>query len=120
MPGTNYAIINGDSSMDTSMQRHHANNIIKQLTPTNDLLPVLNSSPDASLAPPDVVNTTCIPRLHQQPICFIADTESVKYVIDLAANRIVLNDANLIKNLKITSATIKGIGGLRWEIQIAS
>ena len=120
MSGTNYAIINGDSSMDTSMQRHHANNLIKQLTPTNDLLPVPNSSPAASLAPPDAVNTTGVPKLRQQHICFIANTDSVKYVIDLAANRIVLNDANLIKNLKITSATIKGIGGLRWEIQIAS
>ena len=94
MPGTNYAIINGDSSMDVSMQRHHANNLIRQLTPTNDLLPEPTPDPTAFVAPPGNV-TTPVPKLRQHPICFVADTESVKFFIDLVANRIILNDAKL-------------------------
>ena len=111
MPGTNYAIINGDTSMDNSTQRHLANNLIKQLTPTNDLLPPPSSSPTAFVATPTEQLPTLAPSLRNHPICFVADTDSVRFVVDLAANRIVLNDASLITNLQITSATIKGIGG---------
>ena len=93
------------------MRRHHANNLIKQLIPTNNLLPSSTLSPNAFVAPPGNMNTSRVPKLRHHQICFVADIDSVKFVIDLAANRVFLNDVNLITNLKIMSATIKGIGG---------
>lgn len=110
------------------MQLHHGNNVIRKLTST-DTPPLPPSLPSSSLtvstdtpqssssssstafvAPHGDLNTTGHPPLRQETICFVPDTDSVKCVIDLAANRIILNDSSLMSNIKITSATIKGIG----------
>ena len=50
-------------------------------------------------------------NLPQDPYCFTADTDSIHYAIDTAANRIIVNDANHITDLVPTSTKIKGIGG---------
>ena len=118
IPGTSYAVIDGEQSLDNTTQLRLANNIVHQLAPPNAPM-----SPDSTPSPPsytppyafvtsnDDLNITGPPPLRQEPICFVADTDSVEYVVDLAANRIVLNDSSLMTDLKITSATIKGIGG---------
>ena len=52
-----------------------------------------------------------VPRLKQDPYCFIVDTDSVPYVIDTGADRTVINDAKLFNNLTPTSDKIKCISG---------
>ena len=117
IPGTNYALINGDRSLDNTTQQRLADNIIKQLAPSNATSspdnapsPPSSTSPSAFVTPDDDLNITGPPPLRQEPICFVADTDSVNFVINLAANRVILNDSSLMTDLKIISATIKGIG----------
>ena len=55
-------------------------------------------------------------KLRQEYICFIADTYSMSYVIDTAVNWLVLNYSSLMTDLKITTATIKGVGGIGVQI----
>ena len=50
-------------------------------------------------------------HLRQDPICFIADTDSVSYTVDTAANHIIATDAGMLTDLKICSSNIKGVGG---------
>ena len=40
----------------------------------------------------------------------MTDTDSVPYIVDTNANRIVLKDASMMTGLKVTFAKIKGIG----------
>ena len=49
--------------------------------------------------------------LRQQPISFLADTDSIDYDIDTGANRIIVNDVNLLSNFVPSKSSIKGIGG---------
>ena len=49
--------------------------------------------------------------LSQQPYCFIADTDSVSYVMDTGANRIIVNDVKHLKGLIPSNDKVKGIGG---------
>jgi hypothetical protein len=50
-------------------------------------------------------------RLQQIPYCFIADTDSVPYVLDTGANRVILNDVKLLKEFQPCTGSVKGIGG---------
>ena len=100
IPGTNYSIVKGDPSRDISRQLKYVKTVIDQ---TSNLVDIHPSVPTISKAPH--------PGMRNNPIYFIADTDSVNYVIDIGANRIILNDCSLISNLKITRDKIKGIGG---------
>ena len=51
------------------------------------------------------------PDLHNEPISFIADTDIITYAVDSGANYFILNDSHYMSNMKITKASIKGIGG---------
>ena len=53
------------------------------------------------------VNTTICTDLYY----FIVDTDSVPYVLDNGANRIIVNDIRSLHDLKPTSDKIKGVGG---------
>ena len=105
--GTSYALVKGDQSLDISRQQKYVNSLIDQLD-------TINSEENQNLA---LVTTQSVPKstptslLRQDPVSFIADTDSVLYIIDTGANRIVVNDARLLTNLKISSSAIKGIGG---------
>jgi hypothetical protein len=50
-------------------------------------------------------------RLQQVPYCFIADTDSVPYILDTGANRVILNDAKLFKEFQPSTGSVKGIEG---------
>ena len=102
IPGTNYSIVKGDPSRDTSRQLKYAKTVIDQTLSSNSI-DIYPSIPTIPKAPP--------PGIRNDPICFIADTDSVNYIIDTGANRIILNDCSLISNLQITRDKIKGIGG---------
>ena len=49
--------------------------------------------------------------LPTEPYCFIADTDSVSFVVDSGSYRIIVNDASLLSDLTITNANFKGIEG---------
>lgn len=104
VPGTNYALIPGSKSLDTTKQQKYVNNIISAAS---------RQSSDAAspLDTPHSTTSSVSPPLRIEPVGFIADTDSTAYVIDTGANKIVVNDARLLTNLKITKAKIKGIGG---------
>ena len=65
---------------------------------------------------PSKSTTSHLTSLRQHPYCFIVDTDSVPYIIDTGANRIIVNDAKLLKQLNPTSDKIKGIGGKVLEL----
>ena len=60
IPGTNYAFINGDRSLDNTTQQRLINNIIKQLAPSHAASPPNNAptSPSAFVTPDDDLNIT--------------------------------------------------------------
>ena len=49
--------------------------------------------------------------LRQDAFCFVVDTDSVPFVLDTGANRIIVNDAKLLQNLQTSTAKVKGIEG---------
>ena len=51
------------------------------------------------------------PDLRNEPIYFIAETDSITYAVDSGSNRFILNDSNYMSNMIITKASIRGIGG---------
>ena len=104
LPGTNYALAQGERSLDTTRQHQHIDNIITGLQ--TDAL-----APPALCMPGQVGTPSTSAHIRHEPICFIADTDSVSYTIDTAANRIIVIDAGMLTDLKICSSTIKGVGG---------
>jgi hypothetical protein len=44
------------------------------------------------------------------PYCFIADTDSVEYIIDTGANRIIINNRKLFVKSQTIASSVKGIG----------
>ena len=49
---------------------------------------------------------------------FISDTCNEIYTINTSINRFILNDVKLMKNMRLISATIKGIGGTATIIKV--
>ena len=93
-------------SRHISYQLKYAKTIIQQLDTAN---PPSSTSDPSSI----VDNPSTTPHkpssLRSDPIAFIYDTDSVEYVVDSAANRLIINDSRFITNMKITSAKIKGV-----------
>ena len=106
LPGTNHAIINGKSSRDSHRQQRYIKTILKNCTSNADKL---NSS--ATSYDPNTEPTSPPSALKNEPCCFISDTDSEMYVVDIAANRYIVNDAKMMTNIRMCKATIKGIGG---------
>jgi hypothetical protein len=50
-------------------------------------------------------------KLKNLPYCFIADTDSVTYVLDTGANRLIINNAKLFAKFAASNGRVKGIGG---------
>ena len=100
MPSTNYAILTGEGSMNSCAQQRHTANLISQIcsTLTNDVVTESSSS-------------LLDPALKSDPVTFIAGTDSSRYVVDSGANRFIVNDARLLRNLRFTREQIKGING---------
>ena len=64
-------------------------------------------SPEAHTSTGSTPTSSLRNNLPQDPFCFIADTDSIYYAIDTAANRIIVNDANHITDLVPTSTNNK-------------
>ena len=60
---------------------------------------------------PTVLNKTPPDYLKQHPCCFMVDTDSVEYVLDTDANRVIVNNARLIYGYRSATAQVKGIDG---------
>jgi hypothetical protein len=105
LPGTNHAIVVGDSSGSPIRQHAYAETAIAQtIASQNDLYAVgTDIQGDGNLKAAN--------HLQQIPYCFIADTDSVPYVLDTGANRVILNDAKLLKEFQPRTGSVKGIGG---------
>ena len=101
IPGTNYSMINGVHTNDTSRQLRYAKTIIQQTTSSTSLPSTTNPS-----QPKPPTST-----IRNEPICFIADTDSMTYAVDSGANRVILKEFNSMTNIKITKGSIQGIGG---------
>ena len=101
IPGTNFSMIKGVHTNDTSRQLRYADTILQQTTSSTSLPSTTNPSPPEP--PPSTIRN--------EPICFIADTDSITYAVDSGANRFILNEFHSMTNIKIVKGSIKGIGG---------
>ena len=118
IPGTNHILINGEGSNDFTRQTKYVKTIIDTVNASHTTPSFLSSDLDNATAnnalpivEPSKSPTTPSTSLRQHPYSFIVDTDSVPYIIDTGANRIIVNDAKLLKQLNTTSDKIKGIGG---------
>jgi hypothetical protein len=50
-------------------------------------------------------------KLRCLPYCFVADTDSIPFVLDTGANRMIINNVKLFKHFKSRKGNVKGIGG---------
>ena len=68
-----------------------------------------NSVPESSFTP----STTTSPPLplKNEPITFIADTDSRKWILDTGTNRFIVNDLNLLSDYTPGGGKVKGING---------
>jgi hypothetical protein len=71
-----------------------------------------NSDPDEPIA---LDGTSSAPepdaKLKKLPYCFVANTDSVAYVLDTGANRLIINNAKLFAKFTARNGRVKGIGG---------
>ena len=52
--------------------------------------------------------------INMQPYCFVADTNSMPFVIDdTGANRIIVTNIQLLKNFEPINGTVKGVDGAK-------
>ena len=105
LPNSSFGMIQGECSSNISQQRSYIRSAINASTTVNQHHPVISnvsSSPDASI--------------RNEPICFITDSDSVHYVVDTGANRIIVNDARLLTRFTPSSSNIKGVGGTKVKI----
>ena len=49
--------------------------------------------------------------LQDIPFCFVCDTDSIPHLADTGANRIILNNPQLVKNFKTATGGVKGVNG---------
>ena len=89
LPGTNYSMIKGVHTNDTSRQLRYAKTILQQTTSSTSL----PSTPSPS--PPEPPPST----IRNEPICFVVDTDSITYAVDTGANRFILNDFCSMTNI---------------------
>jgi hypothetical protein len=107
LPGsTNHVIISGESSLDQARQHTYVNTIVDA---------AVSNHPDADEIIATTVDGVTPPEsnvgLQYLPYCFIADTDSVEYIIDTGANRIIINNRKLFVKSRTIASSVKGIGG---------
>ena len=96
MPGCNHAICVGDSSNDQVRQLKYAETVIQH---QYDQAIAHDPAPKDPSPDPSSIKT--------EPYCFVADTNSVQYIVDTGANRVIVNDINLLRNVRMMHGTIK-------------
>ena len=114
LPGTNHVLVSGEQSLNTNRQIQYVNTVMSTLahdstTDTNHQH--TDPPPEAHPSIGSKLSSALKNNLPQVLYCFIADTDSILYAIDTAANRIIVNNANYITELVPTTNKIKGIGG---------
>ena len=57
-------------------------------------------------------------ELCSTPYLFVADTDSVPYLIDTAANRVIVNNIKLLSNFKAIRGGVKGVVGTSVSIHV--
>ena len=109
VPGTNHVLFKGHTSLDKTRQHKYVDTIINKLEKDNNIITKSASNTISEAAAlPSPLSTR---GLQQEPYCFVVDTDSIPYIIDTGANRIIVNDARHLQDLVATSDKIKGIGG---------
>jgi hypothetical protein len=107
-PGTIHAVIIGDSSNDALRQYTYIQTAIDDATENHPI----SGDPDATeMSDLPTANAAQTVNLRHTPYCFVADTDSIPYVIDTGANRVIINDAKLFHEFRPTNGKVKGIGG---------
>ena len=101
--GSGHAIIHGEASSDVHRQQDYVTTVIQNVQHSNDPSTSLPVASNASSSKPSY--------LKDEPIVFIADTDSVLFCIDTGANRVIVNDAKSIDNFKPSAGSVKGING---------
>jgi hypothetical protein len=102
LPGTNHAIVVGDSLGLPIRQHVYAETAIEQTVASQTDLYALGTDiqGDDGLQADDN-------RLQEISYCFIADTDSVRYVLDTGVNRVILNDTSSSKNSNLALVASK-------------
>jgi hypothetical protein len=103
IPGTNHALIPGGSSLDRHQQHNYVDTMVNSAV-------AANSDPDEPIAL-DGIASAPDSKLKNLPYCFVADTDSVAYVLDTGANRLIINNAKLFAKFTASNGRVKGIGG---------
>ena len=98
IPGTNHAMIIGEGSNDASRQRNLIETVISQTV--NDSAVVQQAEDEIDLA-----------MIKKNPSVFVADTDSVRFVVDTGTNRMIVNDIKLLTKYIPGQGKIKGING---------
>ena len=98
IPGSNFAILTGEASRDTTRQMGHVQTAIEQCA---DGIPIAlaGNSPKKEK------------QINNGPHCLVADTDSIDFVLDTGANRIIVNDMKLLTDFSLSKGTVKGING---------
>ena len=116
IPGTNHVLVKGDTSSDKTREQNYVNAIFESLDDNRSSGTISKSTPattETTSTPTvgSVLKKAAITDIRTEPYCFLADIDSVSYVLDTGANRIIVNDARLLHDLRPTSDKIKGVGG---------
>ena len=122
IPGTNYAFLGGHQSNDLGRQNKYIKTIIDgfRRKSDNDDNPSCNSAEQninnvATTTPLTSVSPST--ALKNEPFCFVVDTDSIPFILDTGANRIIVNDAKLLSCLSPSTTKVKGIEGHCIRIQ---
>lgn len=104
LPGSRHGLLVGEQSQDMQRQQNYVTSIAKHLNhnlSNNASGPVITS----------LSSTHIEAGLKNTPECFIADTDSEGYVIDTGANRVIVNDIRLLRDISMHKGSIKGVNG---------
>ena len=102
-------LIQGQKSLEAVRQQQDVHSIIAN---DNQASKAANKSSITALP----ASSTPLSSLRTDHVKFIADTNRIQYIIDTSANRIVVNDANLLSDITISNTAIKGVGGTNVRI----
>ena len=113
MPGTNHVFVEGHRSNDIGRQNKYIKTIVDGFHRHSKDTFASDTTDDNNKDGNTLRNTTSSHEnnINMQPFCFIADTDSIPFVIDTGANRIIVNDAKLLTNISPSRDKVKGVGG---------
>ena len=105
VPGTNHVMISGETSKDIYRQKAYVNTMVKNIVSQCDTANAFR----ANIPPNHEEQSHPTHKINQLPHCFVADTDSIGFVLDTGANRVIVNDASLFKQYKSLDGNVKGI-----------